>query len=163
MGEGAAFHVHAELVVFGGVSGHDFEQTLLGPRRAVFVGEHFTFGQIFGEAVEYVRKVLLGEASHNLENSLADHVDKALLVVGDVGGGLVGTEGLLRFVFGGSRFQALLVVFGMGHLFPFFQQARVYTADHVAQVVLHLEEFFVLVAVGHRLRKDLVHVVQMAQ
>ena len=123
VGKCAAFHVHTELVVLRSVAGHDFEQALLGPRRSFCVGEHFAFVEVVGKAVENRGEVLLGEVAHDLEDALAHHAEETLLVVGDVGGGLVGTESLLRFVFGGTCFQTLLVVFGVGHLFPFFQQA----------------------------------------
>ena len=85
-----------------------------------------------------------------------------LLVVGDVGGYLVCSEGGLEFR--GSRgFHALLVVFGVRHLFPFFEQARVGAANHVAEVVLHVEELFVLVAVGNGLGEHLVNAVDMSE
>lgn len=85
-----------------------------------------------------------------------------LLVVGDVGGYLVGPEGGLEFR-GACGFQSFLVIFGVGHLFPFFEQARVGATNHVAQIVLHVEEFFVLVAVGNGLGEHLVNAIQVPQ
>ena len=104
---------------------------------------------------------MLREVAHDLEDALAHHAEEPLLVVGDIGGCLVGPERLLRLVFGEARFQTLLVILGMGHLFPFFEQARVDAADHVAEVVLHFEELVVLVSIGHSLAQDFIYVVQV--
>ena len=157
-----SFDVEAEIVVFRGVGGHDFEQTRLRPGFAFAVYEHLAFGEVVGEQVQDVAVGLLLQGAHELEDALTNHGEETLLVVGNVGGNLVCAKG--GFLFGGAcGFHALLVVFGVGHLFPFFEQARVRAANHVAEVILHVEEFFVLVAVGNSLRKHLVDVIQMPE
>ena len=163
MGECATFHVQTELVVLCRVGGHNLGEHRLGPRLAFAVHEHLALFQVVCEAVENCGKVLLREVAHNLEDALAHHAEESFLVVGDVSGGLVSTEGLLCLVFCRARFQSLLVVLGVGHLFPFLQQARVGAAYHVAEVVFHLVEFVILVAVGHRLAQNLIYVVEVPE
>ena len=123
--------------MLGCVGGHRFDEPFFCPRGTFIIRQKFAFGKVVGEAVQDIREVLLLQTHHNLENALAYHVEESLLVVRDVCGGLVCTESLFDFVFGSAFVQALLVIFRVRHLFPFFQEARVHAANHFAEVVLH--------------------------
>ena len=151
MAECSTFHIHAELVMLGCVGGHRFDEPFFCPWDTFGVRQKFAFGKVVGETVQHVVEVLLLQTHHNLENALAYHVEESLLVVGNVRGCLVCSECFFSIVFGSSSIQAFLVIFRVRHLFPFFEQARVYAADHFAEVVLHFPKFFVLVAVRHGL------------
>ena len=81
VGERAAFHVHAELMVLGGVAGHDFGERIFCPGFPFAIHEHFAFGQVVGEHVhdnDLVINVCKAKQLTNVRASGTD--DKARII-----------------------------------------------------------------------------------
>ena len=114
----AALDIEAEIVMFRGVSSHDFHKAVFSPRFPFAIYEHLTFGKVVGKHIKHIAVGPFLQGRHQLENALAHHDNKMLLIVGDVSGHLVCTKSCFEFC-SPRRFQALLVIFGVRHLFPF--------------------------------------------